>query len=324
MGPLSLILGEPTMRAEGLGLIIAFAFAAVCQQPSDFPSPPAAFRARAAGWPDFRITSDLVTIPVQVTDSRGRTVLGLGKDDFILRDEGQPEPIVAVWRTDAPISLGIIFDSSGSMRGAGREAGMAVRALLEGANAEDRAFLITFAGRPHVEVPFTNRFAEIVNRLLWSQSAGSTALFDALFDGLRMMGQVRGTQKAMVIFTDGGDNHSARSFDELLASSRERDVQVYSVVIRGNPRDLDEQRGRMQLDRLAVDTGGRSFVIPDASQIYGATQRINELMRNEYLLQYRPPAGLPGKWRRVRVELVRDLKPRRLRVVARSGYFVPD
>ncbi len=273
---------------------------------------------------DFHVSSELVVVPTTVTDRTGHTVLGLQPEDFTLVEEGMQQRIVSFSRWDAPASVGVVFDSSGSMKPSVKVAGNAIRVLLADNGTEDEAFLVTFADAPRLEVEFTREVDRLSNNLLWREARGSTALFDAIYLGLHEMHRAANARKALIVVTDGGDNHSRYSFDELLAAARESEVQIYVVAIRRNVKDIEEQRGRLQLDCLAIETGGRLLIVEGEAQLSKAMASVNELIRNVYLLAYRPADSVrDGKWRRVRIRLEPKLAGH-YRISAKGGYYAPE
>jgi Ca-activated chloride channel homolog len=275
--------------------------------------------------PAFRVNSDLVIVPVTVTDRNGHTVLYLRQADFSVGEDGVPQKILSVSRWNAPASIGVILDSSGSMEPSVEIAHAAVRALLSEAAMEDEAFLINFADSPKTEGGFTHNMNEITGKLLSRGAEGWTALVDAIYAGLNRMKSASTARKALVVITDGGENHSRYSFAELLSAARESDTQVYIVTIRRSIRRTDEQRGRLYLDDLAKDTGGHMLVIDSDAQLLAAMTTINELIRNQYLLSYRPLQNLrDGKWHRVRIRLQPSRGGPKYRIYAREGYYAPQ
>jgi Ca-activated chloride channel family protein len=274
----------------------------------------------------FSVDSELVTIPLSVTDRTGRAVPGLDRTDFTIAEDGAPQTVLAVSRWDAPISFGVVFDTSGSMGGAIRLAQHSISALFHESEPEDESFLIQFADAPRLETGFVRDLHEISRRLLLCSARGATALFDAVYAGLDLMTHASNLHKALVVVSDGGDNHSRRSFTELRSAARERDVQIFVLSIRRDPRDLDERRGSAELDDLANDTGGRLVEVNRDDEIPRAIAVIGELIRTQYLLFYRPlQSPLDGKWRRVRVGVGAESKKPSYRIrSSRSGYYSPQ
>ncbi len=190
---------------------------------------------------DFSVSAEFVVVPT-VTDRNGHTALGFQPEDFAVTEEGTPQRIESFSQWDAPASVGVVFDSSGSMKPSRGIASAAVRMLLAGNGPQDEASLMTFAGAPRLEVGFTREGDRLSSNLLWREARGSTALFDAAYVGLHQMRRAANSRKALVVVTDGGDNDSRYSFDELLAAARESDVQIYTVAIRRRVNDREEQR----------------------------------------------------------------------------------
>ena len=273
----------------------------------------------------FRVDSELVMIPLSVTDRTGHAILNLGKADFTVAEDGAAQPVASVSRWDAPVSIGVIFDASGSMGNAIRRARTTIANLFHDSDPEDEAFLIRFAGAPVLETDFVHDPASILRSLSWESAHGATALFDAIYAGLNRMARASNAHKALVIVTDGGDNHSRRSFAELRSAARERDVQVFALAIRRDLRDLDEQRGRVQLDQLANDTGGRLLVVDSDVEAQRAMAAVGELIRNQYLLCYRPlDPSHDAKWRQVRVRLRPTSRESLYKVRSKNGYYSPE
>ncbi len=273
---------------------------------------------------DFRCDAELVLIPLSVTDHVGHAILGLGVRDFIVAEDGAAQNVRAVSSWDAPASIGVVFDSSGSMKNSMRIAEDAVRALFREADENDEAFLIQFADSPRLEVDFTKDVNQLQGKLLWTAPHGATALFDAVYAGVDRMRLAANAHKALVVVTDGGDNHSRRSFGELLRAARESDVQIFVLAIRRDIRDQDEQRGRVQLNEVANDTGGLLIVVDSDAALEPAMERVRRLIRNQYLIEYRPSnLSRDGKWHRVRVRLSAERTPA-FRIHSKTGYHAPE
>ncbi len=272
----------------------------------------------------FRVNGDLVIVPVSVSDRKGHTVLGLTANDFTVLDDNIRQDIVSFSRWDVPSSIGVIFDVSGSMRGTEDIAVSAVRALVDETAPDDEGFLVTFADVPRVEVGMTRDLSPIPDHLAFLRREGATALFDAIATGFQNLKGAHTPRKALVVVTDGGDNRSRLTFRELLSISLEADAQVYAIAIRRNAWDAEAQRGRAQLDRLAAETGGRSFTIYDTSPLEETMSLVGELIRNQYLIGYKPPAGAQsGKRHQIRIR-VRSIEHGSLQINAKRGYYAPE
>jgi Ca-activated chloride channel family protein len=159
---------------------------------------------------------DVVLIPVTVTDEATRIVTGLEPSHFIVLEDGKPQTIKYFYTQDAPISVGIIFDESGSMHAAMDTSRYAVAEFMKASNPEDEFFLIAFADKPRLVSDFTNRPEDIAATLLSESSRGRTALWDAVYLGLNKMTQAKNAKRVLMMFSDGGENHSRYTEKELL------------------------------------------------------------------------------------------------------------
>lgn len=269
---------------------------------------------------------DVVLVPVTITDPMNRLVTGLDKDNFEVLENGQPQEIRHFSSEDAPISLGVIFDVSGSMSDKIDKSREAVVEFFRSANPLDEFFMITFSDRPQVLVDFTQSIEEIQGRLVYVAPKGRTALLDAIYLGMSKMRKARHQRKALLIISDGGDNHSRYTEGDIKSLVREADVQIYAIgLFDSAPRTLEEKSGPALLDQITEVTGGRTFTITSPNELADVATKIGIELRNQYVLGYRPknPAR-DGKWRKIRVKLVppKGLPP--LHAYARTGYYAPQ
>lgn len=272
----------------------------------------------------IKVEVSLVLVPVTVTDEMGRIVSGLQRENFTVFDDGQLQPIASFSSVDAPFSVGLVFDTSGSMRGKMETARLAAKAFWQSANPEDEAFLVTFSERPELQVGFTRDFAEIQNGLLFAAPRGKTALIDAIDLAMRHLKSAHNSRRALLVITDGGDNNSRFSKGELLRFAREADVQIYGVGIHDSPGSPEEMSGPQLLEELAAATGGQHFMVRSVNELPDIAARIGVALHEQYLIGYRAPRGAEsGKWRRIRVLLQVPKALYRLRVYARTGYYAP-
>ena len=180
---------------------------------------------------DIRTDTDIVLVPVTVTDTLNRFVSGLKQDSFEIYEDKTRQKIVSFGCDDAPISLGIVFDTSGSMGPKLERSRMAVAEFLKSADPQDEAFLVEFADRPVLTVPLTNNFSEIQNRLLSTHPKGRTALLDSVSLALKTLKTTRNARKALLLITDGGDNRSRYTLSEVKGRLEESDVQLDAIGI---------------------------------------------------------------------------------------------
>jgi Ca-activated chloride channel family protein len=274
----------------------------------------------------LKVAVDLVLVPVTITDPMNRLVTGLDKDNFQLFEGSSKEEIKSFSSEDAPVSLGVIFDSSGSMSSKMDRAKEAVTEFFKTANPQDEFFMVTFSDEPEMVTDFTSSVEEIQDKLLYTVPQKRTALLDAIYMGVSKMRQAKYPKKALLIISDGGDNHSRYTENEIKALVKEADVMVYAIGIYDRYfQSQEEQLGPQLLGEVAELTGGRAFTVENPNDLADVATKIGVELRNQYVLGYRPSKGVrDGKWRKIKVKLLppKGLPP--LRVYARTGYFAPE
>ena len=271
----------------------------------------------------FRADSTLVLVPVTVVDRRGSIVNGLASDAFTLTEDGVRQQIRSFGEEDAPVSMGVVLDLSGSMKGVLGAAKESLRALMKDANPADEAFLNTVSTRPRAYSGFTHDFDEVLGRIAGENAGGDTALIDAIYESLQELRSGVHTRKALLVISDGMDNHSRYSREELLRRALESDAQIYTMAVGGAPITskpialMEEKRGLLFLDELAAKTGGMSFIVHGRTDITAAAASIGRALRNQYTIGYVPGGSdRSGQWRRIRVKVAAS----GLRAYARTGY----
>ncbi len=277
---------------------------------------------------NIRIDTTVVQIPVTVTDPLNRFVTGLEKEHFRIFEDKVEQKLQYFASEDAPISVGLIFDTSGSMGSKLDKSRQAVAQFFRTTNPQDEFFLVEFNDRPQLVVPFTTSLEEVQNRLTFTHSKGRTALLDAVYLGLHTMKKGHNARKALLIISDGGDNSSRYTESEIKNLVREADVQIYSIGIyesmSGRGRTAEEMAGPGLLTEISEQTGGRAFAVDNLNELPDVAAKIGIELRNQYLLGYTPTnAERNGKYRKVQVKLVqpRGLPP--LKAFWRLGYYAP-
>ena len=273
----------------------------------------------------IQVQVDLVLVNVTVTDPLNRLVTGLEKENFILAEENRPQAIRTFSSEDAPISLGVIFDMSGSMSNKIDKSRAAVVEFFKTANPEDEFFLITFADKPEVLADFTNSIEDIQGKLIYTVPKGRTALLDAVYLGITKMRDAKHSRKALLIISDGGDNRSRYTDSEIKSLVREADVQIYAIglfdIYSATP---EEQRGPLTLSAITDITGGRTITITNANELSDVATKIGVELRNQYVLGYRPTDPVRnGKYRKIKVRLLPPKGLPQLNVHAKTGYYAP-
>src|SRR4051794_25912684 len=292
-------------------------------KPSKEPEDPATRRETS-----IRVETQLVLINVTVTDPMNRFVTGLEKEHFKLFEEKVEQTVTQFSSEDAPLSVGLVFDASGSMGSKLSKSRQAAAQLFKTANPEDEFFLVQFNNRPELSVGFTTNTEEIQNRLTFTQAKGRTALLDGVYMAMSHMKKARNPRKAIIILSDGGDNSSRYTESEVKNLVREADVQVYAIgifePIAGRSRSAEEMAGPGMLTELAESTGGRHFPVENLNELPDVAAKIGIELRNQYVLGYTPTnTTKDGKYRRVQVKLKqpRGLPP--LKAFYRLGYYAP-
>ena len=272
----------------------------------------------------IRTSVDLVLVPVSITDGSHRPVIGLDQDNFLLFEGKKPQEIKHFSNEDTPVSIGILVDTSGSMSYKLERAREAVRQFCETANPQDEFFMITFADSPRLATDFTTSPEEIENDLLTAQSKGQTSLLDAIYMGVRKMRQARYARRAMLILSDGGDNHSRYTAHDVKAAIKEADVMIYAVgTYERYVSTQEELLGPDLLRSLSELTGGQAFTLTNLKELPEVTRAIGAQLRHQYVLAYQPQSAThDGKWHKISVKLRLPKKLQYLlHVDARAGYY---
>jgi Ca-activated chloride channel family protein len=300
------------------------------------PAPPKTVEGKEnAGNPDPSITNhakpgvavdvNLVLVNVTVTDDWNRIVTGLDKENFSVLEGSEVQELKHFSSEDAPISLGVIFDMSGSMSDKIMKAREAVIEFFKTANPQDEFFMITFNDRPELRADFTKSVDDIQGKLIYTVPQGSTALLDAIYMGVSKMKDARNAKKALLIISDGGDNHSRYTENEIKSMVKEADIQIYAIgVFSIAPVQQEEINGPALLTEVAQVTGGRMFTINNPNELADVATKIGIELRNQYVLGYRPKNKVKdGHWRKIKVKVNPPKGLPHLNVYARTGYYAP-
>jgi Ca-activated chloride channel family protein len=277
---------------------------------------------------NIRVDTNLVLINVTVTDPLNRFVTGLEREHFKLFEDKVEQQIAQFASEDAPLSIGLVFDASGSMGAKLSKSRQAAAQFFRTANPEDEFFLVQFNDRPELVVPFTHSTEEIQSRMAFTQAKGRTALLDGVYLAMNQMKKAKNARKAILILSDGGDNSSRYTESEIKNAVREADVQVYAIgifePIHSRGRTAEELSGPGLLNEMAEQTGGRHFAVENINELPDVAAKIGIELRNQYVIGYSPMnQNRDGKYRRVTVKLnqPRGLPP--LRPFWRQGYYAP-
>jgi Ca-activated chloride channel family protein len=273
----------------------------------------------------IQVEVDLVLVPVTITDPLNRLVTGLERDNFKIYEEKVQQEIRHFSSEDAPISLGVIFDMSGSMGNKIEKAREAVVEFFKTANPADEFFMVSFSDRPDLLADFTKSIEEIQDKLVYTIPKGRTALLDSIYLGINKMRDGEHSKKALLIISDGGDNRSRYTDREIKSMVKEADVQIYGIgIFDPSAPTPEEMRGPQLLSEITEVTGGRTFTVDNPNELADIATKIGIELRNQYVLGYRPinPAR-NGSWRKIKVKILppKGLPP--LNVYAKTGYYAP-
>ena len=308
------------MQSRNLALCMLLSLTAAAQ-----PAVPAQETEPATGY-NLRVDTTLVEIPVAVTDSLNRFVLGLQKEDFHLLEDSVEQTVVHFSGEDAPLSVGLVFDESGSMDYKLRTSQAAVAQFLKTLNADDEAFLVEFSDTAKVSVEFTSSTSQIQEALKNAKPGGLTAMLDGINLALREMKKAKNSRKAIVIVSDGGDNHSQYIPSQIESLVREADVQIYAMGVFEPSLPLglsaEEVSGPKLLSEISTQTGGRAFSAALNSDLPSVAARIAVELRNQYVLGYYPKNQTrDGKYRHVEVKLAQPKGLSAVKAHWRLGYY---
>jgi Ca-activated chloride channel homolog len=314
--------------AAALALLLSWAIAQTESKEKTSPATPAAANPEQGSVTTFRAYSDLVLIPVTVTDTLNRFVLGLEKKDFHLLEDGVEQNLTLFTGEDAPLSVGLVFDESGSMDYKLATSRDAAAQLLNTLNKEDEAFLVEFADVAKVSIGFTNHTDQIQSTLNNVHPGGLTAMLDAVDTGLVEMKKAKNSRKAIVVISDGGDNRSHYTAAQIESLVREADVEIYAMGVFEPTFTFlapEEISGPRLLSEIAAQTGGRAFAAAAASDMPSVATRIAVELRNQYVLGYYPKnRARDGKYRKVEVTVAEPPGlGSSLKVHWRLGYYAP-
>ena len=277
----------------------------------------------------LKIDVDLALVNVTVTDPYSRLVTGLDPENFRVFEDNVEQEIVHFSSEDVPVSIGVIFDLSGSMANKVAKSREAAIQFFKTANPQDEFFLVSFNERAELTSVFTSSIEELQTRMMFTAARGRTALLDAIYLGLSQLRGAHNAKRALLIISDGGDNHSRYNEGDIKRLVKESDSQLYAIGVyepsgyRG--RTPEELNGPALLSEVTDMTGGRVFAVENLNDLPDIAAKIGMELRNQYVLGYHPSnRAHDARWRKIKVKLraPKGLPP--LNVFARTGYYAPS
>jgi Ca-activated chloride channel family protein len=278
---------------------------------------------------EIKVGVNLVLVNATVIDPLDRLVTGLEKENFRVFEDGTEQEVVTLSSEDVPVSIGLIFDMSGSMADKVEKAREAAVQFMRTANPLDQFFLVSFNDRAELTSGFTTSVDELQNRMMFTAAHGRTAMLDAVYLGLTQMRAARHPRRALLIISDGGDNHSRYTEKDVKNFLKEADCELYAIGIYDSigdrSRSPEELNGPTLLSELTEMTGGRVFAVGNINELPDIAAKIGIELRNQYILGYKPSNNQNnGIWRKIKVKLhpPKGLPP--LNVYAKTGYYAPS
>ena len=313
------------LLAFGMAAIAVLAPAGVAQVTAPLMPSDSSGKAPKPLAKGIHVDVEMVLVNVTVTDSDDRLAMGLQKENFQLFEDNVAQEIASFSHEDAPVSIGLIFDTSGSMADKVDKARLAALQILKTANPQDEFFLVTFGSDAKLRTGFTSGIKELQNRMTSIKPRGDTALLDAIHLGMKQMKNARYRRRALVVISDGGDNHSWHSESRIRKDLKEADCQLYAMGI-FDEHDMEltseEHNGPVLLSKLAEITGGRAFAVSNLDELPGIAAKISMELRDRYVLGYKPGAARHDRtWRSIKVKIAPSASLPLLHVYARTGYY---
>ena len=274
----------------------------------------------------LKVDVDLTLVNATVTDPLNRYVSGLESEHFQIWEDKIEQKIAYFSSEDVALSLGMIFDVSGSMKDKISTSRDAAVTFLKTGNPEDEYFLVEFANRPEIASDFTTDISKLQSKIIFTPAKGMTAMYDAVYVGLEKLKTGNNPKKALLLITDGEDNRSRYTFQNVKDFVKEQDVQIYAIGITDewNSQLSAGRTGRAMLEELADLTGGRAFFPDSVYELEDICTKIAIELKNQYVIGYHSTnAAKDGKWRKLRMKVNPPKGIQHLNVRSKSGYYAP-
>ena len=284
---------------------------------------------------DFQISVDvqLVQLPVSVVDRDGQPVLGLEQTHFQVLEDRVPQQISLFKHEDVPVSVGLVIDNSGSMRNKRERVNSAALTFVRESNPEDETFIVNFDDSAYLEQDFTGSIGNLMDTLDNIDTRGETAFNDAVYLSIEHVeAEGRMDKKALLVITDGEDNKSSYTLDEVIEKLRDSNVTVYTIGLleqndqRGGLfRKSPSKKAKKALEEIAEATGGEAFFPKTLDEVEELCRRVAHDLRNHYTIGYNPSnRNLDGTWRNVEVKVNAPRGFPKLSARTKPGYRAPD
>jgi Ca-activated chloride channel family protein len=270
----------------------------------------------------LNVNVDLVQIHVSVLDDKERTVGGLAKDHFKIFENRVEQPIAVFKHEDIPVSLGLVIDNSRSIEPRKQRLDAAALSFVQQSNPEDEAFIVHFDDEVRLSQDFTTKLSDLQQTLAATKPFGQTAIYDALMTAIEHMDAAKHEKKALLLITDGEDNSSKSTLDDVVEALKRNHISVFSVGLLSEAGGL---KAEQSLIRVAESSGGRAYFPENVEQARLMMEKIARDLREQYTLGYFPTdPNRDGAWRSVRVDIMPPMGfPKKLNASYRHGYYAP-
>jgi VWFA-related protein len=270
--------------------------------------------------PLYRLDARLVLLHASVVDKNGKLLTNIPQSAFKILEDGVEQPIKLFRREDVPVSMGIIVDNSGSMNGKRSRVAAAALELVKQSNPDDEVFIVNFNDDTHIDQVLTNDTKKLQAGLARMESRGGTAMRDALstsIDYVKRNGKK--DKKVLVVITDGNDNSSSISLEQVLRKSRDSEVLIYAIGLLSEEEARDARAAKKALKTLTEAAGGMDYYPKNLSDVQEITPRVAREIRNQYILGYTSSnQTLDGSFRQIKVTVNGFGRPT---VRTRNGYY---
>jgi Ca-activated chloride channel family protein len=310
------------MKSAPIALLLAAGCITLAQVAAQAPKPnPSAQQGSEAGAFQISVDVALVVLEATIRDHEGHAVPRLKREDFAVFEDGRPQEIRLFRHGDTPVTVGLVIDHSGSMREKLQEVTAGARAFVRSSNSSDEMFVVNFNEKVSQGLPQGMRFSDSVEQLAAAVSGrpavGTTALYDAIIDGLIRLRDGAREKKVLIVISDGGDNASKASLDRVLKMAEQSNAMIYAIGI-FEPDDPDGKPGVLR--RLAHETGGQAFFPTQLSETVNICEHIAKDIRDQYTIGYSSSnEKRDGTYHKIRLT-ARSTKEGKLSVRTRAGY----
>lgn len=268
----------------------------------------------------FRADTRLVVLHASVIDKRGGLVTNLPQDAFKVYEDGVAQQVKIFRREDVPVSMGLVIDSSGSMRDKRQKVESAALQLVKVSNRRDQVFVVNFNDEAFLDAPFTNDIKKLEEGLAQIDSRGGTAMRDAISMSIDYMkDEAKIDKKVLVVVTDGNDNTSTFPLEKLVQKAQNSEVLIYAIGLLNEEERREAKRAKRAIDALTTASGGLAYYPKELSEVERIANQVAHEIRNQYILAYSPTKQeLDGGFRQLRVTVDAPGKPV---VRTRTGYY---